>query len=63
MALCPEAGELEHSSFLPSPPLQLSLLAVQIMWRRPGENYHMMYATALFVLQAMTAVVEDWEQG
>ena len=30
---------------LPSPPLQLSSLAVRIVLRRPGENYHVMYAT------------------
>ena len=28
-----------------SPPPQLSLLAVRITMRRPGENYHVMYAT------------------
>ena len=32
-------------SLVPSPPPQLSLLAVRITMRRPGENYHVMYAT------------------
>ena len=30
---------------VPSPPPQLSSLAVQITQRNPGKNYHMMYAT------------------
>ena len=33
------------TSLGPSPPPQLSSLAVQITRRRLGENYHVMYAT------------------
>ena len=33
------------SSLLSSPSLQLLLLAVRITLRRPGENYHVIYAT------------------
>ena len=32
-------------SLVPSPSPQLSSLAVRITLRRPGENYHVMYAT------------------
>ena len=32
-------------SLAPSPPPQLSSLAVRITRRRPGINYHVMYAT------------------
>ena len=33
------------TSLVPSPPPQLSSLAVRITRRKPGENYHVMYAT------------------
>ena len=36
---------LPTSSLIPSPSPQLLSLAVRIMLRRPGENYHVMYAT------------------
>ena len=44
MALRLKAGEWEHSSLVLSPP-QLLSLAVRITWRRPGENYHVIYTT------------------
>ena len=33
------------ASLVPRPPPQLSSLVVRITLRRPGENYHVMYAT------------------
>ena len=36
---------LAHTRLVPSPSPQLLSLAVWIIRRRPGENYHVMYAT------------------
>ena len=42
---------LGHFSLVPSPPPQLSSFAVRITQRRPGRNYHVMYAT-VYVIHA-----------
>ena len=42
---CMWVVRMERGSLVPSPPPQLSSLAVRITRRRPGRNYHVMYAT------------------